>query len=83
MSTATEISASLIDILFLRDYTTRTVVIGTTLLGVAAGIIGTFTYLRKRALMGDALSHAALPGIAADAVGRVATGCGHVLGLFP
>lgn len=40
------------------------VVSGTTLLGIAAGIIGTFAVLRRRALMGDALSHATLPGIA-------------------
>ena len=49
----------------LRDYNTLVVVLGTTLLGVAAGIVGTFAYLRKRAMMGDALSHATLPGIAA------------------
>jgi manganese/zinc/iron transport system permease protein len=47
----------------LRDYNTRVVLTGTTLLGVAAGILGCFTLLRKRALMGDALSHATLPGI--------------------
>jgi len=47
----------------LRD--TRIVVLGTMLLGAAAGVVGTFAYLRKRALMGDALSHATLPGIAA------------------
>ena len=47
------------------DYNTRVVVLGTTLLGGAAGIIGTFAYLRRRAMMGDALSHATLPGIAA------------------
>lgn len=51
-------------ILSLSDYNTRVVVMGTTLLGLAAGVIGTFSYLRKRALMGDALSHATLPGIA-------------------
>ncbi len=50
--------------LSLADYNTRVVVIGATLLGVAAGIIGTFAYLRKRAMLGDALSHATLPGIA-------------------
>ena len=50
-------------VLFLRDYNTRIVVIGTTLLGAAAGIVGSFTLLRKRALMGDALCHATLPGI--------------------
>jgi manganese/zinc/iron transport system permease protein len=48
----------------LRDYNTRVVVIGTTLLGLAAGAIGTFAYLRRRALLGDALSHATLPGVA-------------------
>lgn len=52
-------------VLLLREHNTRVVVFGTTLLGIAAGVIGTFAYLRKRALMGDALSHATLPGIAA------------------
>ena len=41
------------------------VVFGTTLLGCAAGMVGSFALLRRRALMGDALSHATLPGIAA------------------
>ena len=49
--------------LLLQDYNTRVVVIGATMLGLAAGAIGSFTLLRKRALMGDALSHATLPGI--------------------
>lgn len=40
------------------------VVIGTTLLGLAAGAVGAFMLLRKRALMSDALSHATLPGVA-------------------
>jgi manganese/zinc/iron transport system permease protein len=47
----------------LRDYNVRIVVLGATLLGCAAGMVGSFTLLRKRALMGDALSHATLPGI--------------------
>ena len=50
---------------FLQDHNTRVVVFGTGLLGAAAGIIGSFALLRRRALMGDALSHATLPGIAA------------------
>lgn len=33
------------------------------LLGVCSGIVGSFLLLRKRSLMGDALSHATLPGI--------------------
>ncbi len=37
--------------------------IGTALLGATAGVIGTFAVLRRRALVGDMLSHAALPGI--------------------
>jgi len=53
----------LIRVLTLRDYNTRVVVLGTMMLGLVAGIIGTFMLLRKRALMGDALSHATLPGI--------------------
>ena len=49
--------------LMLQDYNTRVVVFGTAILGTAAGIVGSFTLLRKRALMGDAVSHASLPGI--------------------
>ncbi len=51
-------------VLTLQDYNTRLVVGGTALLGLAAGVVGSFTLLRKRALVGDALSHATLPGIA-------------------
>lgn len=50
-------------VFLLRDYNTRVVVFGTTLLGCAGGMVGSFTLLRKRALIGDALSHATLPGI--------------------
>lgn len=40
------------------------VMLGTTLLGTAAGITGTFSFLQKQSLVGDAAAHAALPGIA-------------------
>lgn len=53
----------LLRVLSLRDYNTRVVVVGTTLLGVASGFVGTFLLLRKRALLSDAISHATLPGI--------------------
>jgi len=56
--------AQLVRVLSLRDYNTRVVVLGVTCLGMAAGVIGSFAYLRKRAMLGDALSHATLPGIA-------------------
>ena len=39
------------------------VALGSLLLGATAGLIGTFPFLRKRALVGDALAHAALPGV--------------------
>src|SRR5687768_10817709 len=42
---------------------TTNIMIGTALLGATAGVIGTFAVLRRRALVGDMLSHAALPGI--------------------
>ena len=53
----------LLRVLTLRDYNTRVVVIGVSGLGLAAGLIGCFMLLRERALLGDALSHATLPGI--------------------
>jgi len=40
------------------------VMLGTALLGGAAGAVGTFAVLRKRSLVGDMLAHASLPGIA-------------------
>ena len=55
----------MIDIILLRDYNTRIVVLGTVALGITCGVLGVFLLLRKRALLGDALSHAALPGIGA------------------
>lgn len=50
-------------VLLLEDYNTRVVIFGVALLGAAAGLVGSFTLLRKRALLGDALAHASLPGI--------------------
>jgi len=48
----------------MRDYNTRVVLLGTTLLGIGAGVVGTFMLLRKRSLVGDVVGHAALPGVA-------------------
>lgn len=53
----------LVDVLTLQDYNTRLVVLSTAALALAAGIVGTFLLLRRRSLMGDALSHATLPGV--------------------
>jgi manganese/zinc/iron transport system permease protein len=46
------------------DYTLRTITMGTAVLGAICGMLGSFAVLRKQSLLGDAISHAALPGIA-------------------
>lgn len=51
------------DFLLLKEPGLRNVVLGTSLLSVCTALIGTFTILRKRALSGDVISHAILPGI--------------------
>ncbi|MBO9397891.1 metal ABC transporter permease [Shimia sp. R9_2] len=54
----------LLDALTLQlGYNATLVTVGATLLGVASGVTGTFLYLRKRALVSDAISHATLPGV--------------------
>jgi manganese/zinc/iron transport system permease protein len=47
----------------LSDYTIRTVSLGAAALGAVAGALGCFAMLRRQSLLGDAISHAALPGI--------------------
>jgi manganese/zinc/iron transport system permease protein len=49
------------DLIF--DYTLRTVALGAGTLGVVSGALGSFAVLRKQSLLGDAISHAALPGV--------------------
>jgi manganese/zinc/iron transport system permease protein len=39
------------------------VLVGCVVLGISTGTLGVFAFLRKRALLGDALAHAALPGV--------------------
>lgn len=46
------------------DYTLRTVALGSAVLGIVSGALGAYAVLRKQSLLGDAMSHAALPGIA-------------------
>lgn len=50
------------DLLF--DHTLRTVALGAGTLGAVSGALGSFAVLRRQSLLGDAVSHAALPGIA-------------------
>ena len=66
--------ADICNVLLLRDYNTRLVVICTMLLGCACGLMGGFLLLRKRSLMGDTLSHATLPGVGLSFILAVALG---------
>ncbi len=57
-----DLSALFNDLLF--DYTLRTVALGSAVLGIVSGALGAYAVLRKQSLLGDAMSHASLPGIA-------------------
>lgn len=50
--------------LILTDYTLQTVSLGAALLGIISGVLGSFAVIKKQSLLGDAVSHSALPGIA-------------------
>lgn len=45
------------------DYTLQNVSAGAVMLGTLSGTLGSFAVLRRQSLIGDTLSHAALPGI--------------------
>lgn len=45
------------------DLSILIVFIGTALIGISAALVGTFTFLQKKSLVGDAISHSILPGI--------------------
>ena len=47
-----------------QDPAVRYALIGSILLGLSCGLLGSFIVVRKMALVGDALSHAVLPGVA-------------------
>lgn len=46
-----------------QDPNTQWVLFGTILLGLASGVLGSYALLRKQSLIGDAMAHAALPGV--------------------
>lgn len=49
--------------MFELSFTARNVLVGASLLGVLGGTLGCFALLRRQSLLGDALAHAALPGV--------------------
>lgn len=61
------------------SFTARNVLIGATLLGALGGMLGSFALLRRQSLLGDALAHAALPGVC---LAYLVTGAKSPLPLF-
>lgn len=47
----------------MTDYTFQTVALGAGLLGLISGVLGSYAVLRRQSLLGDGVSHAALPGV--------------------
>ena len=68
-------------LLFQLGYNASLVTLGALLRGIAAGVAGTFLFLRKRALVSDAISHATLPGVGLAVFAFVALG-GYGRSLF-
>lgn len=54
---------TILEFLQFSDPGTRIVTLGSVLLGVISAMVGSFTFLQKRALIGDTISHSVLPGI--------------------
>jgi manganese/zinc/iron transport system permease protein len=61
-------------LLLQSGYNAALVTVGAALLGVAAGSGGAFLFLRKRALVSDAVAHATLPGVGLAFMVMVALG---------
>jgi len=61
------------------SFTARNVLMGATMLGALGGMLGSFALLRRQSLLGDALAHAALPGVC---IGYLITGSKTPLPLF-
>ena len=61
-------------LLLSAGYNAALVAVGASLLGFAAGASGTFLFLRKRALVSDAVAHATLPGVGLAFIAMVALG---------
>lgn len=70
---------TLIDFITFKDPNVIYVVIGMVCITASSALIGTFAYLRKRALIGDAIAHSLLPGIC---LGFIAAGEKNMFYLF-
>lgn len=54
---------SLTEFLSFSDPNVRFVTLGVVLITASAALVGSFTFLNKKALIGDAIAHAVLPGV--------------------
>ena len=61
--TETSIGQQIVRFFTFRDPALRYALIGSILLGINCGLLGGFLVVRRMALVGDALSHAVLPGV--------------------
>ena len=50
-------------IYFFTDPIAQKVIMGIAIIGAVSGVVGTFSFLRKKTLIADAISHSVLPGI--------------------
>ena len=50
-------------IYFVTDPIAQKVIMGIAIIGAVSGVVGTFSFLRKKTLIADAISHSVLPGI--------------------
>jgi manganese/zinc/iron transport system permease protein len=55
-------------------YNATVVTLGAAMLGIAAGVVGAFLFLRRRSLVPDAMAHATLPGVALAFLAMAAAG---------
>ena len=58
-----ELLAQIQEFFSFQDVNIRYVALGTVLLGASSALVGCFTFLRKKALVGDTIAHSVLPGI--------------------
>ena len=54
---------TLIEFFSFKYVNIRYVVFGTVLLLISSSVVGCFTFIKKKSLVGDVISHAVLPGI--------------------
>jgi manganese/zinc/iron transport system permease protein len=48
---------------FFTDPIAQKVMLGVAIIGAISGVVGTFSFLRKKTLIADAISHSVLPGV--------------------